>query len=165
MTDLNAGPVLFLRDAELRTGIELLYFGYRDLTSRPDAILKSHGFGRAHHRCLHFIGRKPGLTVSDLLRLLQITKQSLARVLADLTKAGCVRVEVGQADKRQRRLFLSDKGLALERELFEALRERMRTAYTQAGSQAVAGFWQVLFGLVEPRARAEIERFVKADQA
>ena len=82
MADITRGPnPLFLRDADLREGIEMLYFAYRDFTARPDAILAEHGLGRAHHRVIYFVGRHPGMTVKDLLAILKITKQSLARVL------------------------------------------------------------------------------------
>jgi DNA-binding MarR family transcriptional regulator len=162
MADLITQPSpLFLRDAEVRRGIELLYFGYRDFTRGPDAILEAAGYGRAHHRALYFIARRPGLPVSDLLKLLRITKQSLGRVLNDLQKAGLVSSEQGRADRRQRLLTLTDAGAALEKQLFDALRERMQQAYGQAGAQAVAGFWAVLTGLIDPGQRAEVDRFAK----
>lgn len=152
---------LFLRDAELRRGIELLYFGYRDLTKGPDEVLDLHGFGRAHHRALYFIARRQGLTVSDLLKFLRITKQSLSRVLNDLQSKGYVVSVVGAQDKRQRLLYLTEAGSTLERDLFEVLRERMAQAYADAGPQAVAGFWAVLMGLIEPSERVEVERLVR----
>jgi len=157
MADANslASP-LFLREPELRRGIELLYFGYRDFTKGPDALLEKHGFGRAHHRALYFIGRRPGLSVSDLLKLLQITKQSLSRVLSDLQTKGYVVSVVGRHDKRQRLLYLTESGAQLERETFEAIRERMAHAYAEAGPEAVAGFWAVLLGLIEPDQMAAI---------
>lgn len=162
MADANslASP-LFLREAELRRGIELLYFGYRDFTKGPDALLEKHGFGRAHHRALYFIGRRPGLSVSDLLKLLQITKQSLSRVLSDLQAKGYVVSVVGRHDKRQRLLYLTENGTALERETFEAIRERMAHAYGEAGPEAVAGFWAVLMGLIEPDQKAAIKEIMR----
>lgn len=162
MADANslASP-LFLREAELRRGIELLYFGYRDFTKGPDALLEKHGFGRAHHRALYFIGRRPGLSVSDLLKLLQITKQSLSRVLSDLQTKGYVVSVVGRHDKRQRLLYLTDAGTALERETFEAIRGRMAHAYAEAGPEAVAGFWAVLMGLIEPDQKATINEIMR----
>ncbi|MGE4281384.1 MAG: MarR family winged helix-turn-helix transcriptional regulator, partial [Magnetospirillum sp.] len=85
MTDVKT-PInpLFLREEELRQGIELLFFAYRDFTAEPDAILAEYGYGRAHHRVIYFVGRNPGMTVSDLLTILRITKQSLSRVLGQL---------------------------------------------------------------------------------
>jgi DNA-binding MarR family transcriptional regulator len=85
MTDVKSGiNLLFLREEELRQGIELLYFAYRGFTEEPDAILADYGFGRAHHRVIYFVGRRPGITVSELLATLRITKQSLSRVLGQL---------------------------------------------------------------------------------
>lgn len=152
----RASP-LFLREAEIRRGIELLYFGYGNMIRGADAILARRGLGRAHHRALYFIGRQPGLAVSDLLRLLAITKQSLSRVLADLMAQGLVAQQVGTHDRRQRLLSLTTDGATLEEELFEALKERMALAYGQAGQQAVGGFWAVLSGLIPPEDRAMVE--------
>jgi DNA-binding MarR family transcriptional regulator len=159
----SAAPALFLREAELRRGIELLYFGYRDFTSGPDALLEAQSLGRAHHRALYFISRQPGLIVSDLLRYLKITKQSLARVLNDLQGRGLLDVRTGARDRRQRQLFLTSEGAALERALFEALRATMQRAYSAAGAQAVGGFWQVLLLLVDPAERAAVEKLVTTE--
>jgi DNA-binding MarR family transcriptional regulator len=157
---LSVAPALFLREEEVRRGMELLYFGYRDFTSVPNAILARHDFGRAHHRALYFIGRQPGLIVSELLSYLKITKQSLARVLSDLQERGLVQSEIGSKDRRQRSLRLTDAGAALELELFDAARSSMQRAYSSAGAQAVSGFWQVLMALVDPVEQANIEKLV-----
>ena len=138
----------FLREAEIRRGIELLYFGYGNMIKGADARLADVGLGRAHHRALYFIARRPGMPVSDLLRLLNITKQSLSRVLGELQAEGFVTQEVGKRDRRQRLLRLTPKGIELEAMLFDRLRERMVGAYSQAGQQAVTGFWAVLMGLI-----------------
>jgi DNA-binding MarR family transcriptional regulator len=162
MTDVLSNPsLLFLREPELRRGMELIYFGYRDYTRGADAVLERHGFGRAHHRALYFIARKPGLIVSELLKLLRITKQSLSRVLQELSGRGLIETSIGRVDKRQRQIRLTPDGDSLERELFNALKERMQAAYVAAGASAVAGFWQVMHGLLEPEERAEIEMFLK----
>lgn len=152
----RASP-LFLREPEIRRGIELLYFGYSSMIRGADAILDARGLGRAHHRALYFIARQPGLAVSDLLRLLAITKQSLSRVLADLMRMGLVEQTVGTLDRRQRLLQLTDAGRALEAELFEALKDKVAGAYAAAGQQAVGGFWAVLSGLIPPSDRAMVE--------
>lgn len=155
---VDASPLnapLYLRDAELRRGIEGLFYGYRDFTRATDAALEQLSFGRAHQRALYFIARQPGLTVSELLRVLQITKQSLSRVLGDLQARGLVEQRVGSHDRRQRRLFLTPAGVALECELFAIIRDRMAAAYAQAGPQAVAGFWSVLDGLMMRQANAD----------
>jgi DNA-binding MarR family transcriptional regulator len=149
----RASP-LFLREAEIRRGIELLYFGYGNLTRSADEVLAHHGLGRAHHRALYFIARQPGLTVGELLRLLSITKQSLGRVLSELTERGFVATTSGEIDRRQKLLKLTAAGAALESELFETFRERLSAAYRHAGQEAVTGFWQVLEGLIPLEDRA-----------
>lgn len=161
MADLKSDmPTLYLRDEELRKGIELLYFAYRDHNAVPDQILAEYGFGRAHHRALHFIARRPSLSVSDLIGILKITKQSLSRVLSTLVAEGYVQLETGTKDRRQRLLTLTDKGNELERKLAAVQRERIARAYREAGAEAVAGFWKVLLGLIDAEHRAEIKAFV-----
>ena len=120
--------------------MELLYFGYGHLTRSIDRDLARQGLGRAHHRALYFVARKPNLTVSELLGLLAITKQSLGRVLNELTTRGLVEIRAGERDRRQRLLRLTDMGSELEQSLFAAARKKMASAYTRAGQQAVSGF-------------------------
>ena len=140
----NADTMLFLTEDQLLLGIELMYFAYRGFTSDPDKILENYTYGRAHHRAIHFINRNRGLKVNDLLNILGITKQSLNRVLRQLIDDGLVESRVGQKDRRERRLYLTEAGEKLERELSNAQRERMRKAYRAAGSDAVQGFRRVL---------------------
>lgn len=161
MTDLNPPSVpsaspLFLRESEVRRGIELVYFGYADLIRGADDHLSSHGLGRAHHRALYFIARQPGLSVGALLRMLGITKQSLSRVLNELQARGLTSQKVGHRDRRQRLLTLTDAGLKLEHDLFELLRQRMAGAYAAAGQDAVSGFWKVLAELLPEGQQTEI---------
>ncbi len=139
---------LFLREPELRRGMELLYFGYSHYTRSMDRELARQGLGRAHHRALYFVARRPGLTVSELLALLAITKQSLGRVLGELAERGLVETRPGERDRRQRLLTLTAAGTALETALFETGRGCMSRAYAQAGQHAVSGFWAVLEGLI-----------------
>src|SRR6266481_2408547 len=112
-----ATGLLFLRDEDLRQGIELLFFAYRDFTASPDLILETMQLGRAHHRVIHFVGRNPSITVGELLTLLGITKQSLNRVLQPLLAQGVIAQKPGTRDRRQRHLSLTDKGLELEQRL------------------------------------------------
>lgn len=141
--------LLFLTDDQLRRGIEAMFFAYRAFTADPDLILAELDYGRAHHRAIHFINRDPGLTVTALLDVLGVTKQSLNRVLRTLIEDGLVENRVGRRDRRERQLFLTDTGNALERRLSEAQRARMRAAYRAAGPQAVAGFRQVLEAMMD----------------
>ncbi|MDB6177224.1 MarR family transcriptional regulator [Paracoccus sp. Z330] len=149
--------LLFLTDDQLRRGIEAMFFAYRAFTSDPDLILAEMDYGRAHHRALHFIHRSPGLKVTALLAVLGVTKQSLNRVLRTLVEDGLVESRVGRRDRRERLLYLTDSGTALERRLSEAQRARMRTAYRNAGPQAVAGFRQVLEAMMDPETRAQYQ--------
>ncbi len=150
--------LLFLREEELRLAQDLLFFGYRDFTAGADRILEELGMGRAHHRVLHFVGRRPGITVGELLAILSITKQSLGRVLTPLVEEGYVAQSTGRSDRRQRLLSLTPKGEALERRLFERQREWVMQAYREAGPVAVEGFRKVMRGLMGEQARAQLER-------
>lgn len=140
-------------DEEVRHGIELLFFAYRDFTSDPDRILAPLGMGRAHHRVIHFVGRHPGVTVGDLLAILKITKQSLGRVLGQLVREGFVAQRPGPDDRRERRLHLTAAGQVLERRLSEPQRRRVAAAYRAAGAAGVEGFRRVLTALMNPEAR------------
>ena len=158
MADLKAGsPHANAREDELRQGIELLYFAYRDFTAEPDAMLARYGFGRAHHRVIYFVGRHPHMSVSDLLTVLRITKQSLSRVLSVLLEQGYVAQTQGRADRRQRLLTLTPTGQALERKLYERQRERLTIAYREAGAAAVDGFRRVMRGIMDDAARAYLD--------
>jgi DNA-binding MarR family transcriptional regulator len=147
--------LLFLTDAQLRRGIEAMYFAYRGFTADPDRILAEHGYGRAHHRALHFINRTPGTTVNNLLGILGVTKQSLNRVLRALIDDGLVESRVGVQDKRERHLHLTERGRDLERKLSEVQGRRVRAAYRAAGPEAVAGFRQVLEAMMDPEQRRQ----------
>ena len=144
-------------ETEMRVAQDLLFFAYRDFTNAADMALAELGLGRAHHRALHFIGRNPGITVSDLLGILRITKQSLARVLVELMERGYVAQSPGSTDRRQRLLALTGAGVALERRMFERQQERLRPAFRAAGSAAVAGFRRVMHGIMDDAARAYID--------
>jgi len=153
--------LLFLTDDQLRQGIELMFFAYRGFTAEPDRILEDHGYGRAHHRALHFINRRPGLTVNALLDILGVTKQSLNRVLRQLMEDELVESRVGKTDRRQRNLSLTEKGRALEAELSASQRARMRKAYSIAGVEAVQGFRTVLEQIMEPDMRSRMKRLLE----
>jgi DNA-binding MarR family transcriptional regulator len=150
--------LLFLREEEIRLAQDLMFFAYRDFTNAADLILQELDLGRAHHRALHYIGRNPGITVSDLLGILKITKQSLARVLTALVEQGYVAQTPGRTDRRQRLLALTPTGQELERRLFDRQRERLTAAFREAGGSAVEGFRRVMRGIMSESARAYIDR-------
>jgi DNA-binding MarR family transcriptional regulator len=158
MAAAATSPALFLREPELRRGMELLYFGHAHLHRSIDRGLAAQGLGRAHHRALYFIARQPDLTVSELLALLGITKQSLGRVLSELSERDYVETRPGERDRRQRLLRLTKAGSDLESELFAVVREKMSAAYSRAGADAVAGYWTVLEGMIPPEEMPQVER-------
>jgi len=159
MADVKSpGHLLFLREEELRQGLELLYFAYRDFTAGPDEILAGYGFGRAHHRVIYFVGRHPGMSVTELLGILRITKQSLSRVLGQLLDQGFIVQKPGVRDRRQRLLSLTEKGIELERELSENQRARIARAYREAGAAAVEGFRRVMLGIINETDRKRFDR-------
>ncbi|MDP6952512.1 MAG: MarR family transcriptional regulator [Alphaproteobacteria bacterium] len=145
-----------LSETALNRGIEMLYFGYRNFVAEADAVLAPLDFGRAHHRVIHFVGRNPGMTVAELLATLQITKQSLSRVLGQLVRTGYIAQATGSKDRRQRLLSLTDKGLELERRLSGLQRALVASAYEAAGPDAVAGFEKIMLGLM---ASGDVPRF------
>ncbi|MDP2738387.1 MAG: MarR family transcriptional regulator [Pseudorhodobacter sp.] len=167
MGEGGSGPgggenLLFLTDEQVRKGIEAMFFAYRGFTADPDRILESMDYGRAHHRAVHFIHRSPGTTVNNLLSILGVTKQSLNRVLRTLIDDGLVESRIGRLDKRERHLYLTQKGEALERSLSDAQRARMRAAYRAAGPVAVQGFRQVLEAMMDPALRKQFQTLKEA---
>ena len=166
MADINIlNPDMATDDAAgqdtIRQAIELLFFAYRDFTSDPDLILARSGYGRAHHRIVHFVGAYPGITVAQLLGILRITKQSLGRVLKQLLKQGLVEQRTGKQDKRQRLLFLTAKGRDFEMSLAGPQQERVRRAFAAAGPVAVTGYLKVLEQLINESDRAPILDAIK----
>ena len=155
-TNAATASALFLREAEVRRGIELLYFGHSHLMRAIDDMLAREGLGRAHHRALYFIARKPGLVISDLIALLGITKQSLSRVIKDLEERALLTLQTGRHDRRQKELHLTPAGAELEAGLFAKMRAQMASAYGDAGQDAVTGFWRVCEGLIPINERRRI---------
>ncbi len=156
LSQVPAASALFLREAEVRRGIEYLFFAHGGLWRTIDARLAENDLGRAHYRALYFIARQPGLTIADLLALLGITKQSLGRVIKELEARALLATRPGNRDRRQKELRLTDAGRALEASIFTLLRDAMSRAYTHAGQQAVTGFWQVSEALLPPRERGRV---------
>ena len=150
-----AGPLFDL--------IELLFFAYRDFVGEADAELASLGLGRAHHRVLHFVNRHPGLRVADLLDILRITKQSLARVLRQLVGSGCLAQEAGPTDRRERRLYLTPKGQALARRLAWLQSARISRALACAGPEARETARRFLFAMIAPEDRDTVAALIGLD--
>lgn len=138
--------------------IELLFFAYRDFTSDPDEILAGYGFGRAHHRVLHFVNRLPGLTVAELLDVLKITKQSLARVLKQLIDTGYIVQIQGLQDRRQRELYPTAKGRTLILELARPQSRRIDAAFNGAGHIEREAVERFLKAMVDPELRPQIDK-------
>jgi DNA-binding MarR family transcriptional regulator len=144
--------------------VELFYFAYRYFTCDPDAILAQYGFGRAHHRVLHFVHRNPGLKVAELLEILKITKQSLARVLKQLVDEGFVIQRAGNEDRRERRLYLSAKGARLTDKLTQIQVKRIEEALAGLGPDAGAIAGEFLFAMIEEKDRPQIANLIKGAQ-
>lgn len=151
-----------LPEAKLLEFAELLFFAYRDFTRDPDAILKDFGFGRAHHRVLHFVNRHSGLRVADLLDILTITKQSLSRVLKQLIGKAYIVQQAGSTDRRERLLFPTEKGRALAERLAAPQSVRLFEALTAAGPGAEAVLRRFLEAMVNAEERPKVSSIMAA---
>jgi DNA-binding MarR family transcriptional regulator len=140
--------------------IELLFFAYRDFIGDPDEVLATFGFGRAHHRVLHFVNRNPGMKVAELLDLLKITKQSLGRVLKQLVDEGYVLQKAGPNDRRQRLLYVTPKGEALAMELAGLQTERIARALAELGPNAHEAACRLLAAMINAENRDAVLRFI-----
>jgi DNA-binding MarR family transcriptional regulator len=146
--------------------IELLFFAYRDFVGDPDEVLEKLGFGRAHHRVLHFVNRNPGMKVADLLDILKITKQSLGRVLKQLIDQGYVVQKAGANDRRQRLLYVTPQGEALAMKLAGLQTERMARVLADIGPEAREAARRFLIGMIDADARDSVLRFIaRADRS
>ena len=149
MADLNKLLTpLFLDEKEIRKIIELMFFSYRDFTSGPDKILEKIKFGRAHHRVIYFVGKRDNLTIKELLSILQITKQSLSRVLNQLVNEKYILLSMGE-DKRTKKLILSKKGQELEKNLSEIQIKKIRKVLLNFNEIDINGFKKILYEMVE----------------
>lgn len=142
--------------------VELLFFAYRDFVSDPDAILEEYGFGRAHHRVLHFVNRNPGLRVADLLHILKITKQSLARVLKQLVSQGFIAQRPGRTDRRARLLYTTEQGAHLAARLALPQESRVRAALEAAGPDAAPVIERFLFHMITEGERGHVSDLIAA---
>ena len=149
MTTLNKlfSP-LFLSNKEIKKVIELLFFSYRDFTAGPDKILEKIKFGRAHHRIIYFVGKKNNITIKDLLAILQITKQSLSRVLNQLVSEGYINVTTGY-DKRTKNLSLTQKGIDLEDKLSTIQINKIKKIISKSEESDINGFKRILYDMID----------------
>ena len=151
MTDLNKLLTpLYLNETEIRKAIELIFFSYRDFTAGPDKILEKINFGRAHHRVIYFVGKQKKITIKELLSILQITKQSLSRVLNQLVKEKFILVSTG-IDKRTKNLSLTKKGEDLEKELSTIQINKIRNVLKQFNEKDINGFKKILYAMIEEK--------------
>ena len=155
---------LFLREEDLRQTIELLFFAYRDFTEGPDKILAEVGFGRAHHRVIHFVYRNEGISVTELLKILKITKQSLSRVLTQLVNDKYIDQIQGTKDRRQKRLYLTEKGLLLEKKLSEPQLRKLAEAFRSSGADAVENYRELLIKMINEKDRVSVIELIEKPQ-
>ncbi|GAC1332517.1 MAG: MarR family transcriptional regulator [Beijerinckiaceae bacterium] len=136
--------------------IELFFFAYRDFVGDADRLLENYGFGRAHHRVLHFVNRQPGLKIAEILAILKITKQSLGRVLKDLLETGYIEVRPGPSDRRQRLLFPTARGRTLALDLATLQSQRFARVLEELPLGAYEQAQAFLLAMIDADARAEI---------
>ena len=157
MTDLNKLLTpLYLNEFEIRKAIELIFFSYRDFTAGPDKILEKINFGRAHHRVIYFVGKQKKITIKELLSILQITKQSLSRVLNQLVKEKFILVSTG-IDKRTKNLSLTKKGEDLEKELSTIQINKIRNVLKQFNEKDINGFKKILYAMIEEKNKKKFD--------
>jgi DNA-binding MarR family transcriptional regulator len=152
---------LSISDRPEITFIELLFFAYRDFISDPDAALLSYGFGRAHHRVVHFVNRHPGIRVADLLDILKITKQSLGRVLKQLVDGGFIEQRTGSTDRRQRLLYPTEAGRALSLRLIDLQARRIARGLATLSPAEREGAEKFLRAIVDDAERDKVSHFVE----
>ena len=149
MADLNnLLTPLFLNEKEIRKIIELMFFSYRDFTSGPDRVLEQIKFGRAHHRVIYFVGKRNNLTIKELLKILQITKQSLSRVLNQLVKEKYIILSIGE-DKRTKKLTLSKRGYDLEKKLSNIQINKIYNVIKNFEESDINSFKKVLYKMID----------------
>ena len=158
MADLNKLLTpLFLSEKEIRKIIELMFFAYRDFTSEPDVLLEKINFGRAHHRVIYFVGKKEKITIKELLSILQITKQSLSRVLNQLVKEKYIFLSTGE-DKRTKNLSLTKKGHVLENKLSTIQIKKIKNILKNANEDDISGFKTLLYEMIDDKNKIKFDK-------
>lgn len=161
-TPLRVDPLEATEAEPMFDLIELLFFAYRDFVGDADRLLENYGFGRAHHRVLHFVSRRPGLTIAELLDILKITKQSLNRVLKELRDKGYVEVRAGAVDRRQRQLYPTKTGAALALGIARLQSQRFRRVFGQLQKSARPDAIAFLLAMIDPRERDKVATLVSS---
>jgi DNA-binding MarR family transcriptional regulator len=161
MTDLKKilNP-LYLSDIEIRKVVELMFFAYREFTLGPDQILNEINFGRAHHRIIYFVGKQKKITIKDLLSILQITKQSLSRVLNQLVEKKYIIVSVGD-DKRTKNLSLTNLGIKLEEKLSQIQIDKINTIFKNTDENNINGFKKILYAMIDNKNKKKFDEINK----
>jgi len=152
-------------DAPMFDLIELFYFAYRDFVGDADRLLEAYGFGRAHHRVLHFVSRQPGLTIAALLDILRITKQSLNRVLKELIAQSFIEARAGELDRRHRQLYATPEGEKLARELAQVQTRRFSSAMERLGPHGKEQAVAFLLSMIDPGERERVIELIGATHA
>ena len=150
---------------DFNDAIELMFFAYRDFISDPDAILEAHDFGRAHHRVLHFVAGNPGISIAELLDILRVTKQSLARVLRDLIDADYIEQRIGATDRRKRLLHLTAKGSDLHGKLIAPQEKRLEEVLQSIGPQAFAQWKKTMRLVINAEDRENVDNLIDRSRA
>lgn len=150
---------------DFNDAIELMFFAYRDFIADPDAILEAHDFGRAHHRVLHFVAGNPGISIADLLDILRVTKQSLARVLRELIDAAYIEQRIGAKDRRKRLLYLTDAGKQLHDQLIAPQEKRFDAVLAAIGPQAFEQWKKTMRLVINSEDRDNVDKLIDSSRA
>lgn len=150
---------------DFHDAIELMFFAYRDFIADPDVILAAHDFGRAHHRVLHFVAGNPGISIADLLEILRVTKQSLARVLRELIDAHYIEQRIGASDRRKRLLFLTPKGNALREKLIAPQEARFEAVLAAIGPEVFAQWKKTMRLMINRQDRENVDNLIASSRA
>lgn len=150
---------------DFHDAIELMFFAYRDFIADPDVILAAHDFGRAHHRVLHFVAGNPGISIADLLEILRVTKQSLARVLRELIDAHYIEQRIGASDRRKRLLFLTPKGNALHEKLIAPQEARFEAVLAANGPEVFAQWKKTMRLMINRQDRENVDNLIASSRA
>lgn len=161
---VDEDPMPAVIDGDVLELIELFFFAYRDFVGDADRLLENYGFGRAHHRVLHFVQRRPGLSIAALLDILQITKQSLNRVLKQLLDEKLVESRAGPSDRRQRLLYLTHAGSSLAKELAYLQAARFKRVLESMSLKEKEYAIEFLYAIIDENQRPQVKQHLRYAQ-